>query len=253
MIAVASLLSILLLSLLVTRIASVALVHTGLGVEAARFQARSAFSGAGYTTSEAEDIVAHPVRRRIVSWLMMAGNVGLVTAMSSLLISVLGAERSGGAGTLVALAVGVAILAVIASSSWVDAILSRCISWSMNRFTDLDARDYARLLHIRHDYGVTELVVGENDWISGRTVGEANLECEGILVLAIECPGGSFIGAPPPDTRIGPHDTLILYGRTPRIAELDRRAIGPGGDQLHAAASDERNRIAAEERAAAKR
>jgi hypothetical protein len=45
MAAVVSLLLIIALSLLITRIASVAFVHTGLSREVARFQARSAFSG----------------------------------------------------------------------------------------------------------------------------------------------------------------------------------------------------------------
>ena len=44
-----------------TRIATVALQLTGLSKANARFQARSAFTGVGYTTSEAEDTVNHPV------------------------------------------------------------------------------------------------------------------------------------------------------------------------------------------------
>src|SRR5687767_7500660 len=67
------------ISLLITRIASVALTVTGLSRQSARFQARSAFSGVGFTTSEAEDVVNHPVRRRIVMWLMLIGNAGLIT------------------------------------------------------------------------------------------------------------------------------------------------------------------------------
>jgi Trk-type K+ transport system membrane component len=69
MIPVLSVLLVLTLSVIVIRVATVALVHTGMGREAARFQARSAFTGAGYTTSEAESIVNHPLRRRLVSWL----------------------------------------------------------------------------------------------------------------------------------------------------------------------------------------
>ena len=46
MLPVLSLLVVLGLSMIVTRVASVALVHTGLGRQAARFQARSAFAGA---------------------------------------------------------------------------------------------------------------------------------------------------------------------------------------------------------------
>jgi hypothetical protein len=67
MIPVISVLLVVILSVVVIRVATVALVHTGMGREAARFQARSAFTGVGYTTSEAESIVTHPVRRRIAS------------------------------------------------------------------------------------------------------------------------------------------------------------------------------------------
>ena len=79
MIPVVSILVILSLSLMVTRIASVALVHTGLGREAARFQARSAFTGVGFTTTESETIVGHPVRRRIVALLMLGDRRGRST------------------------------------------------------------------------------------------------------------------------------------------------------------------------------
>ena len=64
MTAILSLLLVVTLSILVTRIAAVALRHTGLARQTARFQARSAFSGAGFTTSESEKVVNHPVRRR---------------------------------------------------------------------------------------------------------------------------------------------------------------------------------------------
>ena len=40
-----------------------ALKLNGLSAEVATFQAQSAFSGAGFTTSESEAIVSHPLRR----------------------------------------------------------------------------------------------------------------------------------------------------------------------------------------------
>ncbi len=61
-----ALLTVLFLSLLITRLATTALTLTGLSCEMARFQARSAFTGTGFTTSESEAIVNHPVRRRIL-------------------------------------------------------------------------------------------------------------------------------------------------------------------------------------------
>ena len=83
MIAVVSVLLVLTISMIVIRVATVALVHTGMRHRAARFQACSAFTGAGFTTSEAESVVNDPWRRRLVAWLMIAGNVGIVSAMSS--------------------------------------------------------------------------------------------------------------------------------------------------------------------------
>jgi len=74
---VAALLTVLALSLLITRLATVALTHTGMSTQAARFQARSAFTGTGLTTSEAEQVVRHPVRRRIVMTLMVLRSAAL--------------------------------------------------------------------------------------------------------------------------------------------------------------------------------
>jgi hypothetical protein len=254
MIAVISVLLVLTISMIVTRVASVALVHTGMGREAARFQARSAFTGAGFTTSEAESVVSHPLRRRIVAWLMLAGNVGIVTAMSSLLLSFVDMRGSQGAwlslGVLVA---GLILLLAVSSSAWVDRHLCRAISWALNRFTQLDARDYARLLHLREDYGVSDLRVQPGEWLAGRTLAAAGLSKEGILVLGIECPGGNFIGAPAQDTEIRERDRLLLYGRIPRIAEIDRRRSDGDGERSHHEAVAEQERVSHEERSAAGR
>lgn len=89
MVAIISVLVIIALSILVTRVAAVALVHTGLARDAARFQARSAFTGVGYTTEEAERVARHPVRRRIAMTLMLLGNAGVVTVMASLVVGLI--------------------------------------------------------------------------------------------------------------------------------------------------------------------
>ncbi|MGZ3673172.1 MAG: potassium transporter TrkA, partial [Ktedonobacterales bacterium] len=51
MVALVSFLLVLTLSLIIERIATVALTLTGLSRDAAAFQARSAFTGTGFTTS----------------------------------------------------------------------------------------------------------------------------------------------------------------------------------------------------------
>jgi hypothetical protein len=81
-IALVSLFVIIVGSMIVVRIATAMLVLTGLSPEVARFQARSALTGVGFTTSEAESVVGHPVRRKIVMTLMLIGSAGVITAVA---------------------------------------------------------------------------------------------------------------------------------------------------------------------------
>jgi hypothetical protein len=254
MIAILSLLVLLGVSLVLMRVASVALVHTGMSQDAARFQARSAFTGAGFTTSESETVVSHPVRRRIVMWLMLVGNVGFVTVLSSLLLSLIDLRSSEQANTGIAvLGGGLLVLIWLSRSAWVDRKLCSFISWALRRYTDLDARDYSRLLHLKDGYGVTELLVFEDDWIAGRQVLESRLDLEGVRILGIECPGGHFLGAPDADVVIRPGDRLMLYGRGARIAELDDRCVGSEGETSHRDAVEEQKQTGEMERDSAGR
>ncbi len=62
-----------------------------------------------------------------------------------------------------------------------------------------------------------------------------------------------FIGAPRPDTELRAGDRLILYGRTPRIAELDARSSDATGDQRHAEAVEQQAEIQQIDRTSASR
>ncbi|MBD3316623.1 MAG: potassium transporter TrkA, partial [Chitinivibrionales bacterium] len=187
MVAILSLLVILSFSILITRIATVVLVHTGLSREVARFQARSAFTGVGFTTAEAETVIRHPLRRRVTFTLMLLGNAGFVTAISSL---VLGFIRPYDGSALwfrvLFLMGGVVLLFVVAKSGWVDVHLSRLIIWFLRRYTNVDLKDYASVLHLAAGYEVSEVTVRQNDWLTGKRLYESGLREEGINVLGIQ-------------------------------------------------------------------
>jgi len=72
---------VILMSFLIVRAAAIALMMTGMDEKRARFQALSSFSGTGFTTKEAEFVMNHPVRRRIITCLMILGNAGIVTGI----------------------------------------------------------------------------------------------------------------------------------------------------------------------------
>ena len=61
------------------------------------------------------------------------------------------------------------------------------------------------------------------------------------------------IGALGGDVVVRTGDRLILYGRIPRITELDHRRAGGEGDVHHQQAVAEQERIAQQERANARR
>ncbi|MDD5355458.1 MAG: potassium transporter TrkA, partial [Candidatus Omnitrophica bacterium] len=84
MIALFSLLIIIIMSVVVVRIGSIALELTGLSPEIASFQAQSVFSGVGFTTQESEAIVTHPLRRRIIRILILFGSAGVTTSIATL-------------------------------------------------------------------------------------------------------------------------------------------------------------------------
>ena len=232
MLAIGSLLLVVAVSLLVTRVATVMLTATGVSREVARFQARSAFTGAGFTTRETESVVNHPVRRRIVMNLMLLGNVGLVAGVSSLMLGFTRDRFGADWVKLLELVGGLLALVWISRSHRVDRRLTQLIRVVLERATDLGTRDYADLLELAGDYSVTELAVREGDWVADRRLAELGLRDEGIAVLGV-MRDGVYRGTPTGETCVEPGDTLVLYGRGTDLAELDRRPAGGAGDLAH--------------------
>lgn len=221
MAALVTLLVVLLLSLLVTRVATVALTLTGMSKEAARFQARSAFTGAGFTTSESEAVVRHPVRRRIVMWLMLAGNAGIVAAVGSGLLTFIEVgETANWTLRFIVLGCGLVGLWVVATSRFLDRLIFRATTWALRRWTTVDVADYAEVLHVAGDYTVVVLPVQADDALAGRTLDELDLRSRGMLTLGIERADGSFVGVPPLTTQVQPGDQLTIYGRVAAINGL---------------------------------
>src|SRR3954447_10798427 len=151
--AVVTVFVVLLASLLIARVGAVALMLTGMSHESSRFQARSAFFGVGFTTAEAEAVVGHPVRRRIIAWLILLGSAGVISILGSLVIS-FGGERD----TLGHVGILLGGLVVV----------------------HLEVRDYAPVLELEGGYAVAELLVEPQDWIAGRCLGAVTLRDEGV-------------------------------------------------------------------------
>jgi hypothetical protein len=202
-------------------VASIALMHTGMERERAKFQARSAFTGTGFTTSESEMVVKHPMRRKIIMTLLLLGNAGFVTAISSLIIGFTGdPSPQNQARHLTLLLAGLLLLFLITRSKRLERILDRFIIHLIQKYTDLRPQSFERLITIMDDFEVMELSVKEQDGLCGKSLAELKLPDQGLLVLGVIEANDHYNGVPRGDYRINADDRLILYGQAEKIANL---------------------------------
>lgn len=212
MLAALTLLIVLSLAILVVRTGAVALRLTGIPPEVARFQARSAFTGAGFTTSESEAIVNHPVRRRIVSTLMVVGSVGLVSVVTTIIVSLVGVEDAEGSllKQLLWLAVALLVLWCVALNPKADRIMCAGIARLLERTKGFGARAPLRLLQMPVAHGIVRILVHKESGLEGRMLGE--FATGNVVVLGVAREDGSFVSLPDPaeETRLG--DEIFVYG-----------------------------------------
>lgn len=206
-----SLLAIFAISFCFVRIASVALRLTGLPEQNARFQAMSALTGTGFTTTEAEMVVNYPIRRKIISWLMIFGNLGIVTVLSTLTISFVRTDAEMGA-MLVQLTwmVGLTIVFfVVMLNPMVDRLFCGLIGFVLEKCTFLGGRHYRRLLQFGN-----ELSISEHQFFASESLSPDQVQAElaGFSVLAVRRKTGATEAFSLSMSLINPGDSLILFG-----------------------------------------
>ncbi len=202
------------LSMVIVRVASVALRHTGLEETTARFQSLSAISGTGFTTKEAESVVNYPVRRRIVTLLMIIGNLGVVTVMATVVVSFVNTQGNTGA-VFAQLAWLVAVLGLLwflilnkRAERWMCDLIGRALQSS----TFLGMRHFNRLLQIGDGYSVCEHPVA-NAWLQPEhSLGPPDLDSMGLAVLATHGASGDFVHEFRSTAELEPGDALVIYG-----------------------------------------
>jgi hypothetical protein len=248
-IGIIALLTVLGLSMVVTRMATIALVKTGMSYTAAAFQARSAFTGTGFTTRESESVVEHSVRRRIIMFVMLLRSAGIVSILLSLILSFMGTEESGRMMRLLWLLGGILVLWLLSKSAFFDRCITFIMNWALKNSPGLGARDYVSLLKLSGNYMIHELSLQEGDWLVDKKLRDCELFEEGISVIGVHRKEGGYVGVPKPDTRLYAGDRLVLYGRSQTISELDERRSGSKGDQTHGrAVGSERLRMEEQDR-----
>ena len=236
MIALFGLLTVVILSIIVVRIGAIALELTGLSPEVAAFQAQSAFSGVGFTTSESEVIVSHPVRRKIIRILILLGSVGITSSIATFILTFVGQTMETAVFRALILLLGLVVIYAFSRSNIIYRVMKILITKALERWTKIRVYDYEQVLGLGRGYTISRIVVKPDSWMGGRKLKDLKLDLEGILILAIyrKVNGEEkFIGAPKGDTVIQPGDVLICYGREDVSKGLSQRSKGAEGDREH--------------------
>lgn len=232
---------IVLFSYVVIRVASVALEITGLTEEVSNFQALSAFTGTGFTTSETESAVSNSTRRRIVQVLMIVGNAGLMTALASLTLTFMGNEMTTNFVHFVTLVIGMVLIFVVVSSKHTYRALKKIIYRFLSNYSSLQVHDYHEILGLGKGFVVSKIVIDSESWMVDKELKDLKLDREGTLILSIEKHEDGkkvFLGAPNGKTKVHIGDVLTCYGRPDAIKSLAERQNGYWGDKLHAEQCD---------------
>ncbi len=211
------------ISMLIVRTGALALMATGLSADASMFQACSAYFGVGFTTREAELVVSHPVRRKIVTYLIVIGNVGVMSALATVVVGFVGikVESIGQAAQLLGVGLlGVLFLIVITRSGVMSYVIDPPLRFLMSTVGIIRVLDYELLLRVEAGYCVSEVEVEPGHWLIGKMLVEANLGKRGVIVLGIARSDGVYIGTPSANTVILEKDALTVYGREKIVESL---------------------------------
>ena len=104
--------AIVLIILAIIKLGSIAFQFTGMEPKMATFQALSAFTNCGFTTSDAESVVRHRNRRLIASIMIVIGYIGIVGVIITL-IRAFAVEAGQWLPTLIRLVLGLLGIYVI--------------------------------------------------------------------------------------------------------------------------------------------
>lgn len=214
MTAIVTLIFIAMFSWLAIKVATTALTMTGLSYDTASFQSYSAFFGVGFTTKEAELVVNHPVRRRIIRDLILTGNIGLTSALATMVATFVQGNNVFQSLMIILLAVVIALaISYIGRWSVFRKTLDHWISFSLTRAGLVRALDYELLLRVEHGYVVSEYSIEPNNPLVGKMLRESRPWDSGVVVLAIRRQDELLPGIPGPNTLVDAGDVLVLYGQ----------------------------------------
>ena len=211
MYAVATFLVVAVITIAFTKLATGALIATGVPPESAAFQARSAFSGAGFTTTEAENVVNHRVRRRIIGTTMFVGSLGTPTLVLTVLVGFV-APGPGSTTERALVTISGLFLVLMAvfnkpSQRWLQGVGQRYV---LRRLAPALASEAMDLLVLSDEFAVQAVRLETTPQEAVRSLRGLAQAFPDVTVLGVRR-GTTYFGRPPVDIDLRAGDELIVY------------------------------------------
>ena len=211
MYAVATFFVVAVISVAFTKLATGALIATGVPPESASFQARSAFSGAGFTTNEAENVVNHRVRRRIIGTTMFVGSLGTPTLVLTVLIGFIAPGPGSTTERALVTTSGVLLILIGVLNRPVQRRLERVGQrYVHRRLIPALSSDRLDLLTLSDGFAVQAVKLEVTPEESVRSLRGLAAAFPDVTILGVRR-GETYFGAPPVDIRLVCGDELIVY------------------------------------------
>ncbi len=208
-----------LISFIIVRIGGFALQLTGIEPEVARFQALSAFSGTGFTTREAERVVGHRTRRRIVTVLIILGNAGTVTVIATLVASF--TQVGGYTWFFIRLAIIVGGIVGLYQLIIRSNVGQRIVDWLQRPIVNriLGAAPAAEeIFHVEKDWAISLVMVKKGSNIIGQSVTDITAEGD-IEILGIDR-AATYLARPDKEEKILERDRLLVYANRKAVKRI---------------------------------
>jgi hypothetical protein len=199
------------ISVLVVRAGAIALVFTGMDESKARFQALSAFTRTGFTTREAETVMRDPRRRRIVTWLIIIGNAGLVTVIVTATSSLTSTTGSWVWINAAILAAGIYLIYLIAKRTPLLEMWQRYVEKRVKPSPFIEESAAEDLLHFGKGYSLLRIPITQDSPLVGRYLAKANKAEREFWIVGIER-GKAWFPSAGSKAMIRDEDKLIVYG-----------------------------------------
>jgi len=208
-----------LVSFIIVRIGGFALQLTGIEPDVARFQALSAFTGTGFTTREAERVVGHKTRRRVVTVLIILGNAGTVTIIATLVASF--TQVGGYVWFFIRLAIIVGGIFGLYQLIIRSNVGQRIIDWLQRPVVKRilkEAPAVDEIFHVERDWAISLVLIKKSSNSIGLSVADITAGAD-INILGIDR-AGTYLTRPNWDEKIMEGDRLLVYANRKSVKRV---------------------------------